>query len=373
MPSLDPQHLTPSASLNRVRIVDLPGLSVDPEVRGRTGFELVSVSALAELVRQHATALELDPTGDGHELLRALDHSLGSQDAAVRTTAESVGRRIGRNLGYILLTPKRGDPVNRAARGEWDDSYWEHWAGIRRVWLGGGMVSGRLGPILRDHALKVMWEGSCPDYTIRLSPYAAVLPLVGAARYAPSTCQTAVVFDFGSTLIKCAYASYRDGVLTELRCLPPQLTGWEQIERSSQAPAERATRLLDRIVAVITTTWRSAGRSLTGPILASVAAYVQDGHPMLAQGGAYYQLRHVTDHLQTALAQRVSDCLGKLIAALLLHDGTAAATAYAGMENTAVVMLGTALGIGFPSYEQTHLRPIGTDFRVLALDRDGAL
>jgi hypothetical protein len=90
---------------------------------------------------------------------------------------------------------------------------------------------------------------------------------------------------------------------------------------------------------------------------------------MPAQGGAYYQLRYVADHLQTALAECVSDRLGKPTAALLLHDGTAAATAYAGQENTAVVTLGTALGIGFPPLEQTNLRPIGADFRVLALDR----
>jgi hypothetical protein len=217
-----------------------------------------------------------------------------------------------------------------------------------------------------------MREANYPDYTIRLSPYAAALPLVGAARHAPSTCQTAAVFDFGSTLIKCAYASYREATLTELGCLSPRLTGWEHIERSSNVLAKRATQLLDRIVATIVTTWRSAGRSLTGPILGSVAAYMQDGHPMLAQGGTYYQLGHVTDHLQTALAQRVSDQLGKPVDVLLLHDGTVAATAYAGQENTAVVMLGTALGIGFPPLERTNLRPIGADFRVLALGRAGA-
>jgi hypothetical protein len=41
------------------------------------------------------------------------------------------------------------------------------------------------------------------------------------------------------------------------------------------------------------------------------------------------------------------------------------------MEDTAVVMLGTALGIGFPPLRQGDLRPIGADFRVLALDRAG--
>lgn len=51
---LDPAHLTPAASLNRVRIVDLPGLSLDPDVRGRTGYELLSTQALAAVIRPHA-------------------------------------------------------------------------------------------------------------------------------------------------------------------------------------------------------------------------------------------------------------------------------------------------------------------------------
>jgi hypothetical protein len=59
---LDPQRLTPSVSMNRVRIVDLPGLVVDPEVAGRNSSQLVSAAALARLIRQYAESLQLDPT-----------------------------------------------------------------------------------------------------------------------------------------------------------------------------------------------------------------------------------------------------------------------------------------------------------------------
>jgi hypothetical protein len=34
MSHFDPQRLTPSISLNRVQLVDFPGLAVDPEVKG---------------------------------------------------------------------------------------------------------------------------------------------------------------------------------------------------------------------------------------------------------------------------------------------------------------------------------------------------
>ena len=366
MSPLNPQRLTPTASLNRVKIVDLPGLAVDPGVRGQTGYQLVSTVALAELIRQRAESLELDPSLDDHELCLALDRRLVSEDGAVRDAAEGLGRRIGRNMGYILLTLKRGDPVNRAARAEWDGSYWEHWSRIKQVWLGGGMVSGWLGAAIQDHASAVIREAGICDYTLRISPYASVLPLVGVARHAPSQCQTALVFDFGSTLIKRGNASYSDGTLVKLRCLPSRPAGLARIERASRDPAEQAAQLRDHMVSVIVDTWWLAGRSASGPILASVAAYMQDGHPLSAQGGAYMQLRHVTDHVQTALARQVSVRLGEAADVSLFHDGTAAAAAYAGARDAAIIMVGTALGIGFPPHEESRLRPISADLAILA-------
>ena len=268
-------------------------------------------------------------------------------DTTVRTTAGVIGRRIGRNLGYILLTLNRGDVINRAARGEWDDSYWDHWHGIRCVWLGGGLIKGRLGPHVSQHAEAVLNEAGVGDYAIRVSPYAPVLPLVGAARCAPRACRTALVFDLGNTLIKCARATYENDELSELHRLPSYPVGWTEIEQASDDPVHRVSRFLSHLVTAIATTWHSAGISPSSPILASVATYVQDGHPMIARG-AYGQLRQITDNLQDELAQRLSVQLGTAIDVSLVHDGTAAATAYAGMENTAVIMMGTALGIGFP-------------------------
>jgi hypothetical protein len=363
---LNPQRLTPTASLNRVKIVDLPGIAVDPEVRGQTGYQLVSTVALAELIRQRAENLELDPGLDDHELCLALDRRLVSENRAVRDAAEGLGWRIGRNMGYILLTLKRGDPVNRAARAEWDGSYWEHWSRIKRVWLGGGMVSGRLGAAIQDHASAVIREAGICDYTLRISPYGSLLPLVGVARCAPSQCQTALVFDFGSTLIKCGKASYSNGTLVKLHCLPSRPTGLARIEQASDDPADQAAQLLDHIVSVIVDTWQLAGRAASGPILASVATYMQDGHPLSAPGGAYVQLRCVTDHVQTALARQLSARLGEAMDVLLFHDGTAAAATYAGTRDAATIMVGTALGIGFPPHEEGDLRPISADLVILA-------
>src|SRR5215212_1746695 len=51
---LDPAQLTPAASLNRVRFVEVPGLALPPDMLGRTAYELLSARALDDLSRQDA-------------------------------------------------------------------------------------------------------------------------------------------------------------------------------------------------------------------------------------------------------------------------------------------------------------------------------
>jgi len=280
---------------------------------------------------------------------------------------------MGRNMGYLLLVLKRGDEINRAARDEWDDSDWRHWSEIEQVWLGGGLVSGRLGPFIKWHALEVMREAGIAECKIDISSYGAVLPLVGVARCAPPGCQAALVFDFGSTAIKCALAVFKDNQLVELCRLPSCLTGWERITQASDDLTQQAAQLLSHVVSTIVDTQREAHQVWTtqtrglrplGSNLCSVAAYIQDGHPMKKEGRLYVQLHRVTHNLQAELARRVSVQLGRAVDVRLVHDGTAAAMAYAGAARTAVIMLGTALGIGFPP-QKDHLLTISTEFRIL--------
>ena len=350
MTPLDPYHLTPAASLNRVRIVDLPGLAVDAEVKGRTGYELVSQAALAALVREQADAPHLDSSLDDSLMPLALDGCLASGDPSVKAAAQHIVRRIGRNLGYVLLALRRGDAVNRAVRTDWDDSYWEYWAAIRRVWLGGGLVSGRLGPMICQSALDVFREAAIDDYTIQISPNGSDLPLVGMARHAPAGCAEALVFDFGGTLIKRALALYDGGTLVGLRRFAPRPVGWTDILSATADADRQAMRLFEHMLAVIVDTGQEAHATGVRPsssILVSLSAYTRDGQLLPAQAGSYMQIARITDNLARTLADRLSADLGQSIAVELLHDGTAAATVHAGEAHTAVIMIGTALGIGF--------------------------
>jgi hypothetical protein len=374
---LDPRHIEPPASLNRVVVADVPGITIEPDVRGKTGYRLVSAKALANLIRDSAAALELDPALDDDALNRAFDVCLDdSADPAVSQAAHAIARQIGRNLGYLLLTLRRGDPVNRVARPEWDDSYWEHWSGIRRIWLGGGIVSGRLGPLMCEHAIRVFAEACYSDMQIRLSPYGSALPLVGMARKVPADHTMALIFDCGGTAVKRALALFKDGTLCQLLRFPALATYWDVGPVDSEKHIARAWWLLDQVVDIIDQTHDLArnyasdtGYTLppTLPVRASLAAYMRDGQPLAAQHGAFIFWIHITDNAQALIAERLAERWGSRVSVTLEHDGTAAALAHAGDRDTArataVITIGTAMGIGFPP-DQSAARPVAAEFEI---------
>jgi hypothetical protein len=357
---LDPLHLTPTASLNRLRIVDLPGVVLDPDVGGKTGYELLSVAALAAAIRRDAAALGLrDDEEDDGAVLRAFDRCLVADDPAVRGAAQALAARFGRRLGYLLATLRRGDAINRRARPDWDDTYWRHWAGICRVWIGGGLVSGHLGPHLLRQAAAV-GDGETPAYVLRLAAEPALLPLIGAARSVPVGCQTAVVCDFGQSEIKRALAVYEGTMLVALRLLPRLPARFATPNRDGAITTGQVRQLADELVAILADTWRAAHARGPRPapvLVTSLAAYVRDGQPLPRQGGAYATLHRLSANLGQWLSCRVSERAGHPLEVVLLHDGSAAAQVYAGEALAAVLLLGTALGVGFPP-PRGSLRPI---------------
>jgi len=370
---LDPLHLTPAASLNRLRIVDLPGVTLEPDVRGKTANDLLAARAIAGLVRRRAGALGLaGMAGAGDAaLLPALGRRLASDDPGVREAAEDVAREAGRSLGYMLLALRRGDHVNREARPEWDEGHWVHWAGIRAVWLGGGVVGGSLGPRLRDHAAAVLAENGVADLDVRLAAHPAILPLLGAARSVAAPGEAAVVLDFGGSFVKRALAIYDGGALAALRPLPPLPAPSLDLAGREYASDEEVARLVADMADALARTWREAAALGAAPIpsiVASVAAYVRDGHPLPRQGGQlgmYAQLHLLPENASRWLARRLGERVGQAVEVALVHDGMAAARTYAGEERAAVILLGTSLGVGFPPAEG-GLRPLAPDFAIAA-------
>jgi hypothetical protein len=361
----NPDQLTPSASLNRVRIVDLPGVALEASVKGKTAYELLSAQALTDYLREHANALGLDAGhSDAAPLPVAFDRCFEADDKHIRAAAEEAAGHFGRRLGYLILTLKRGDATNRRAREEWDDTYWAYWASIREIWLGGGLVSGHLGRRLWQYAQTVLAEAGTLDCALHLSAYPSALPLVGAARCFPPESWAGLVFDFGHSYIKRACALYESGTLMILHLLSPLAADWAE---PAEDQAGQSRRWAERMIDVVADTWqatRPSGLTPAAVMVASIASYVVDGQPAAYDRGIYAQLRAISDNLGRWLSQHVGERVERPVEIGLLHDGTAAARTYAGTAHAAVIMLGTGLGVGFPP-RTDELRPLFPAFQVL--------
>ena len=366
--ALDPLNLTPAASLNRVRLLATPPFALPPEVVGMRAYDLLAACKLAAIVREEAAALGLltDRDSDDDTLLRRFDACFVASDAAVRAAADRIARRFGRALGALVLTLRRGDPAARAARPDWDERYWRWWAGITTIIVGGGLVSGRLGPRLVAQAARTLAEAGMTDCTLELAARPGILPLVGAARSLPPGISAAIVYDFGHSFIKRARTTYDGGLLVRLDTLPPRPSRWLDNFSGPVPQSEQLTGLAEHMVGVLAETWR--GEAVTRPDLApqfvvSLAAYMRDGQPLTSQGGVYAALSALGSNLATLLAAGLGAAIDRPCAVTLLHDGTAAARAYAGRSRAAVILLGTSLGGGFAPPAE-GLAPLAPDFSV---------
>jgi hypothetical protein len=367
--------------------MDLPGLPLDAAVRGRRGDEMLSNRALLALAAEHADALGLSaddlpavtPLLTRSDVLvrdrapRVVAAALASADPACRAAGEAVAQRLGRNLGWLLIALHRGDAVNQQVRPDWQPVDWETWAAVQQIWLGGGLSSGRLGEIIAAEARLLLEELAYKQIEVALSPYRGQIALVGAARMlafaagAPASQgkrgrRSVLGLDFGHTLIKRAVLTYVDGALTSLDSLEPRLTDWRVID-PGQGDAALGRRVLALLADTIAHT--AAEAFWAEPLaLVSVAAYKQRGR--LVGNGPYAAIHAAAGDLpaRDILSAAASRRAGIPLPVQVIHDGTAAALAHAGAAHSAVIVIGTALGVGFPPVDRTGLCPVAPELQI---------
>jgi hypothetical protein len=356
----------PHVSVNRVKIIDLPGLPVDDEVRGQMAYHLLSGLAVTCYARERAEALELpaifayDTTQTRLELPRFVDGCLSSPHESVCAAARAIGERLGRNLGYILLTLHRGDAVNRAARPDWTTEDWKHWAKIERVWLGGGLMSGALGELIVQSARDCLaGHGYSGQLRVERSPYGEMMAVLGAGRYLPASTRAALCLDFGQTTIKRACLEFEDGAMVRVRRFESLVRDVDELPTTDMLGSDAGRKVLEVIAGAIAQTLDetvASGITPDADLMLSVAAYVQGGR--LLGNGLYASLNALVDDARPLLADAVHAQTGQAGRVHLIHDGTAACTLYAGVPDAAVIVVGTALGIGFPPATDSDLRPL---------------
>jgi hypothetical protein len=357
----------PHYSLNRARVVDLPGIPMDEGVAGRTAFELLSAKAMIRYALERRGELGL-PDGLASDSLMArwelpylIDGLLSGDEGAPRKAAEAIVTRIGRNLGHVLLALYRGDPVNRAARVDWGAEEWERWAAVRHVWLAGGLASGCTGPEIARHAgewLASVGYGGALETT--LSPYAGETALIGAARYLPPEAGPCLCCDFGQTSVKRGLFTVAGGRIARRKSL------LRAAALDRPAPGSDARRdgemyaqfVIDAACDALEEARRQgeAGSGRIREIVFSIACYV-DGGQLLGPGG-YATMSLLAPDVRLVLSEAISARVGRRCRVRLIHDGTAAAAVFAGQGGAAIIALGSALGVGFPPARADHLLDI---------------
>jgi hypothetical protein len=173
----DPLSLRPEASLNRTRLVELPG--ADASLVGRSAFDVLSLRAF---------------------------HALTEDRAAT----------FGRRVAHLIASLRQPDP--RAS--SWRQAYLAHWRSVEIVYLGGGL-SAALGQRMVEAARAEVARLSRSDVELHLAPYPAFMALIGAARgLLPAPSAPVPVFDFGQSVVKRGIATFGDGSLQHVHLLP---------------------------------------------------------------------------------------------------------------------------------------------------------
>jgi hypothetical protein len=341
----NPQEITPSASINRVRIVDLPGLpppyALRGEERDKTAYDLLGAQAVYNLVRERADQLELSgllPDSPTNEIMAAFQACFVSENPSVKATAEDIRDIVHRRIAILL-----------AVLPEWDDSYWSYWSNIYQIVVGGGLLRDHMGQIVTGRIQAFFYhahtERKYRSISIRYDPYGPYWPLVGAACVALPDMTHMAVLDFGGTSVKTGIAHYEQGALVSIKerdSFPSPLKEPHSYRQQGDIdPMMLFQAVADRIADTIQT---SSHKDSISQAVVSVASYIDPtGHPYPDSRGGYAAMQMLAPNLQTALAEAVSQRVGRSLHLRLLHDGTAAATAYPGR---AVLVFGTAIGVG---------------------------
>ena len=361
---------TPShASINRIRVVDLPGIIVDEAVRGEQAYALLSAPAICAYVQAGADDLCLPPRLRAlaqkspearTEIPRFLEQCLSNEQNQVRRAAQAITQQLGRNLGYILLTLHRGDAANQSARSDWAPSDSAAWGAVQRVVLGGGLMGGPLGQGIIASARALLAEVGHPDlFRLETAAHARDMALLGAARYVAPDARRAVVLDMGQTGTKRAVFTCSDGTLLSATRLASVPVPWPWRNNPTAAQQIDSRQVLSYISSTICRTWQEAAATGEIPhprVPISIAAYVRDGE--LLGNGIYATLSRLTSDSRSLIAEAVSRHCDIQVELQLIHDGTAAAALYAGAPDAAVLVVGTALGAGFPPSSGEALRLI---------------
>jgi hypothetical protein len=172
-----------------------PARTSSRALRGQTAYDLVSARALSALIRANAERLRL--TAVKGDLPRLIEACFAAPDPVVRDGGGGRGPHLRPAPGDDSACPcGAATRVNRAVRKDWKPPTGSSGDRSASVWLGGGLVSGALGPLAAQAAADLLAANGIPTWPCASRPTARALPVLGMARCNPQPQPRRLVFDF---------------------------------------------------------------------------------------------------------------------------------------------------------------------------------
>ena len=342
------EYLTANCSLNKVIFAKLPLYGIEDEMEGKQMSDLFGAGIIIEEIERNACALGIDLSKyQRADLPKILDEKIdeGNEEAL------RIARKYGNRLGMFLLILKTGLPENRAARVDWKDEHWKYWANMETIFFVGGIANGRMCDYMLMVVKELFEKANVPMYHIVRNVNSSEVGARGCLSQIEDSDEVQILFDFGQTMMKRLIA-VRDSVNEEytLIKLPSKKSIYMDCHIEDENEKRRQAEELHKyIVENILETYKEALQygSIGWEIVISIASYVMDGKIYDARSG-YAKLCTLSDNYAGYLAASLELKLDRSVMVKLVHDGTAAALYYKGVENAVCITAGTAFGVGFP-------------------------
>lgn len=243
-------------------------------------------------------------------------------------------------LERLVGTLVEPTPEDRAARPDWQEEDWARWAQVERIVLCGGVLAGGRGDLVRSR-FRAPGQLGLPPVAVEVETDPVTAALRGLTLAPPVEAPT-LVLDLGHTAVKAAVATgpgeLGPAVGVRVPWTPFELDTWPDPGTLLALVRQAAGHVLTEAALP------ADGRPVAARV--AIGSYVVDGR--LDDDPTWGTLRR--DLAGRSAAELLSGELG-LPVRLLVNDGQAAALGRAGERHTAVISIGTSLGVGFPPEE----------------------
>lgn len=254
-------------------------------------------------------------------------------------------------LERLVATLVQPTAEDRAARPDWGEDDWARWAQLDRIVLCGGVLAGGRGDLVRSRFHAPDQLGLPPvQVEVETDPAAATLR---GLTVAPPVEAPTLLLDLGHTAVKAAVStgSGQLGEVTRVR------VPWTPFDLDTWPELPTLLTLVREAAALARSEAKTSGEpDALGAARVAVANYVVDRR--LDEDPTWGTLTRAGEPVVELLARALG-----LPVHLLINDGQAAAMGRAGQPHTAVISIGTSLGVGFPplgSHCRSLLNPPGS-------------